>query len=240
MSRVVVITGVCGGLGSALAKKFTENGDVVFGLDIRKDKQALKAFGSKRSRLLTGDLTSEKKVKSMLARVRKRTGRIDILINCAGYCGPLTRVEDISLKDFRKHMQSNLLSVFLTCKAALPAMLKQKQALIINVSSMAGTRAVPRLFPYSAAKSGVLALSQCVAKENPDTGLKCITVCPGGMNTKMRRDLFGAEDAERQQSPDFVAYVIDQIVQGRIEVQSGGHIIIRYGKITGVFPPPAA
>jgi NAD(P)-dependent dehydrogenase (short-subunit alcohol dehydrogenase family) len=86
----------------------------------------------------------------------------------------------------------------------------------------------------------VLALSQAIAKENPDTGIKCITVCPGGMNTTMRRQLFGAEDAARQQTPEFMADMIAQVADEKIKVLSGGHIVIRHCKITGIFPPPAA
>ena len=119
-------------------------------------------------------------------------------------------------------------------------MKKTPRALIMNISSMAGIRAVPRLVSYSAAKFGVLALSQAIAKENSETGLQCITVCPGGMNTEMRCELFGVEDAVRQQTPEFVADIIVQIAEGKISVLSGGHIIIRHSKITGVFPPPAA
>ena len=54
----------------------------------------------------------------------------------------------------------------------------------------------------------------------------------------MRRELFGAEDAARQQTPEFMANMIAQVADGKIEVLSGGHIVIRYGKITGIFPPP--
>ena len=93
---------------------------------------------------------------------------------------------------------------------------------------------------YSAAKFGVLALSQAVAKENAETGLQCITICPGGRNTDMRRELFGAEDAVRQQTPEFVAGIMTQITEGKLTVLSGGHIVIRHSKITGVFPPPEA
>ena len=83
--------------------------------------------------------------------------------------------------------------------------------MIINIASMAGKRAVPNLFTYSASKFGLLALSQCISKENVDTELKCVTVCPGGMNTKMRASLFGRKDAEEQQSPDFVAGLVYQV-----------------------------
>ncbi|HPS36838.1 MAG TPA: SDR family oxidoreductase [Candidatus Omnitrophota bacterium] len=240
MNRVVVVTGACGGLGVELAKKFLQFGDTVFGIDLKKDKVACAAIGSSGFRLLTGDLTAEKSVKALVAAILKQAGRIDLLINNAGYCGPLTRVEDSSLKDFQKHMKRNLLTAFLMCKYAIPGMLRQKQGLIINISSMAGTRAVPRLMAYSASKFGVLALSQCIAKENLETGLRCVTVCPGGMNTPMRRELFGSEAAARQQTPVFMADIISQVADGKIEVLSGGRIVIRYGKITEIAPPPAA
>lgn len=240
MNRVVVITGVNRGLGLELAKKFAASGDKVFGLD-RETGPALRQLERSSScKILVGDLASEKNVKAFLTRIQKETKRIDILINNAGYCGPLTRVEDLTLKDFQKHISCNLLSAFLMCKYALPILLKQKQALLINISSMAGTRAVPRLMAYSASKSGILALSQSIAKENPDIGLKCITVCPGGMNTQMRHNLFGPEDAARQQTPEFMADMILQVVDGKIAVLSGGHIVIRYGKITEIAPPPTA
>jgi NAD(P)-dependent dehydrogenase (short-subunit alcohol dehydrogenase family) len=137
-------------------------------------------------------------------------------------------------------LKQNLEAAFLVCKHAIPEMKKQSRALIINVSSMAGVRAVPRIAPYSAAKSGVIALSQAIAKENAGTGLQCITVCPGGMNTDMRIGLFGVGDASRQQTPEFVADIVAQIAEEKITVLSGGHIIVRHSKITGIFPPPPA
>ena len=242
MNRVIVITGASRGLGLELAKKFIQSGDTVFGISRTRRfwPAAKKAVPSAHFKLIVGNITSEKTAKVLLAGIKRRAGRIDILINNAGYCAPLASMEEVSLKEFREHFKQNLDTAFLMCKHAIPIMRKQARALIMNVSSMAGIRAVPRLVAYSAAKFGVLALSQAIAKENSETGLHCITVCPGGMNTEMRRELFGAEDAVRQQTPEFVASIMAQIADGKISVLSGGHIIIRHSKITGVFPPPAA
>ncbi len=242
MRKIIVITGASRGLGLALTKRFLDAGDTVFGISRTRKywPAARQAVSSDRFKLLAGDITSEKTVKTLLAGIKRRAGRIDILINNAGYCAPPANVETISLQEFRKHFVQNLETMFLMCKHAIPAMKKQPHALIMNISSMAGTRAVPRLAPYSAAKFGVLALSQAIAQENVQTGLQCITVCPGGMNTEMRRKLFGVEDAARQQTPEFVSDIILQIAEGKIAVLSGGHIIIRHSKITGIFPPPAA
>ena len=242
MNRVVVITGASRGLGLELARKFVNAGDKVFGISKTRKHWAAarKAVGSKDFELLCGDVTSEKKVKELLTKIFRHSHRIDVLINNAGYCGPLTRIEETPAEELTEHLKQNLVSAFLMCKYAIPLMEQHDQSLILNISSMAGTRAVPRLFSYSASKFGVLALSQAIAKENDGTGLRCFTVCPGGMNTEMRRELFGDEDAAKQQAPEFVAGVIEQIVEGQLEVLSGGHIVIRYGKITGNFPPPAA
>ena len=242
MNRIIVITGASRGLGLALAKQFVDLGDTVFGISRTRKywPVAKQAVPSDHFKLLAGDITSEKTVKTLLAGIKRRAGRIDILINNVGYCAPLAPVEKISLKEFRKHFKQNLDTAFLMCKYAIPLMKKQPHALIMNISSMAGIRAVPRLVSYSAAKFGVLALSQAIAKENSETGLHCLTVCPGGMNTEMRRQLFGVEDVVRQQTPEFVADIMVQIADVKISVLSGGHIIIRHSKIAGVFPPLAA
>ena len=126
------------------------------------------------------------------------------------------------------------------CKRAIPIFRKQNDGMIINISSMAGKRAVPRLVAYSASKFGILAISQSIAKENLDTNLKCITICPAGINTRMRERLFGKQDAIQQQSADFVADIICQTVNGTIKVDNGGDIIIRHGKVAAINPLPPA
>ncbi len=150
-------------------------------------------------------------------------------------------MEDQSLAELQNNLTHNLVSAFLVCKATLPIFRKQKKGVIINISSMAGKRAVPRLSAYSASKFGIVALSQAIAKENADlVELKCFTVCPGGMNTEMRAKLFGREDAERQQTPEFVAEKIMEVLEGEIDVESGGDIVIRHGQITAINPLPGA
>jgi NAD(P)-dependent dehydrogenase (short-subunit alcohol dehydrogenase family) len=101
---------------------------------------------------------------------------------------------------------------------------------IINISSNAGKRAVPSIAAYSAAKFAVVALNQAMAKENLDNGLKCVCVCPGGTNTPMREKIF--QDAAKQQSADFVAETIEEIISGKIETETGCDVIIRHGEVT--------
>lgn len=240
MNEVVVITGASSGLGLSLSKKFNASGSTVIGISRTKKnwKSALTILSpSKTFLLFQCDLSKEHEVRKLVAKINKRFCKIDLWINNAGYGGMLSRVEDISLSELKKHFSVNLCSVFFTSKYVIPLFRKQGKGQIINISSMAGKRAVPKLAAYSASKFGVIALSQCVAKEN--NAIKCITICPGGMNTQMRASLFGSADASRQQSPDFVADVIHQVAKDEIKVDSGGDVVIRHGQVT-VNPVPAA
>lgn len=243
MKQNVIITGATSGLGLALAKQFLSQGKIVYGISkTRKHwKSAFQSVGHNFSfKLFTADVSKESEVSKVVRKIIKSSKSVDVLINSAGYINHVTRIEDESAIEFNKNIKMNLFSVFLMCKHVLPFMQKEKKGLIINISSMAGKRAVPSIVSYSASKFGVLAISQCVAKENSDSGIKCFTVCPGGMNTPMRAKVFGKEDAARQQSVDFVADVIMKTISDEIHVDSGGDIVIRHGKVTAINPVPEA
>lgn len=243
MNRVVVITGASSGLGLSLAEKFLRAGDQVYGISkTRRNWKTAKAklAGAKNFHLDQGDVSLEANVKAFLLKVYKQAGRIDILINNAGYAHRLARIEEETLSEFKKHLSANLISVFLVCKHSLPIFQKQNHGWILNIASMAGVRAVPRLGAYSAGKFGVLALTQSIAKENKEARFSCVTVCPGGINTQMREKLFGKEDANRQQSAEFVADKILEIVEGKIPMHSGSSIVIRHGQIDAIHFLPEA
>lgn len=239
MPGTVVISGASRGLGLALTQKFLAAGWQVFGLSRTRKywKSALaKLPAHSKVSFHALNLTSEPQVKALARRFKGKP--LDLLINNAGYGGDLLSIQETSVAEYRKLMDGNLLSAFLMCKHFTPLFRAQKKGCILNISSMAGQRAVPKLAVYSAAKFGVLALSQAVAKENLDIPLKCVTVCPGGMNTEMRAKIFGKEDAARQQSTAFVADTIFDVYQNETLVESGGDIVIRHGKITAIHPCP--
>lgn len=185
------------------------------------------------------DVSAEVAVRKYVRRLLKSVGKIDLLINNAGFATKPIVVENESLRSFQHHLTQNLLSVFLVCKYVLPHMKREQSGLIVNISSMAGKRAVPQMSAYSASKFGVIALSQSIAKENLAAGIKCFSVCPGGMNTTMRAKVFGKEDAAKQQSAKFVAQVVMRVITGELHVESGGDIAIRHGKVSQINPMPA-
>lgn len=243
MSRTVLITGASKGLGYSLAKIFAAEGDHVIALSRTTQtlKKLQKEFPHSTIEAHSIDVTSESKIKRLVNNIKRKKINIDILINNAGYGGGLSRVEDTTIKEYNKFIDINLTSAFLMSKYFIPIFRKQKSGLLINISSMAGKRGVPRLFAYSASKFGMQALTECIAKENDDLeNFKCITICPGGMNSKMRSDIFGKKDAARQQSTDFVAGLINDVINNKIPLNSGSDIVIRHGKITAIHPLPGA
>lgn len=243
MNRTVLISGAGSGLGLALSRLFLDSGDRVFGVTRtrRHWPSAKKYLGSwENFKLLQKNLNSETPIRDLFQKIKKEAGALDLLINCAGYADRPLRSDLETLKGFQKNLTHNLLNTFLMCKYGLPLLRSRQNAWLINIASYAGKRAVPFLAAYSASKFGVVALSQAIAKENPESGFKCITVCPGGMNTEMRRKLFGKADASKQQSPEFVAEKILEVLDGKIAVESGGDVVIRHGKVTAVNPPPPA
>ncbi len=238
MGRTVVVTGASRGLGLEIAKKFLENGDFVLGISKTQEfwkeaSQSLKPLG--RFQLFKTNLADSKAVKVLSSQL---PSRIDILINNAGYGGSLQRIDAISLKEYHKVFEENLDTAFLLTREILPRFQKQKNGLIVNISSMAGKRGVPKLFAYSASKAALIHFSQCLAKEYASEGIRSFSICPGGINTQMRADLFGKEDAVKQQSAAFVADVIFKTITGEIAVDSGGDIVIRHCKITEINPVP--
>lgn len=242
MDRVVLITGASTGLGLELAKLFVRSGDRVYGTSLtqRNWPSAQKSLSSPFFKLSTVDGTSEKAVRKFISGIVKKEKRIDIVINNSGYANRPTTLDRETADEFRKNLEENLVTVFLMCRESLKVIKKRKKGLILNISSMAGVRAVPRMSAYSASKFGVLALTQAIQKENEGSGIKCLSICPGGMNTRMRAKVFGKADAARQQSAEFVAKKILQIVQGEIPVPPGGAVVIRHGAISAIYPLPSA
>lgn len=184
------------------------------------------------------DVTNGNQVDKVIKSVLNKYGKIDVLVNNAGYVNKWKGVEKITLDEFKECLETNTYSVFYFLRRILPLMRKQNHGAIITISSMAGKRAVPNLSAYSASKFAAIGLTQSVAKELKDTNVFCISVCPGGMKTGMREKVFGPEDAQKQQDPKFVASVIRDILIDKVKVPHGGDIVIRYGQITAINQPP--
>jgi len=179
--RVVVITGAAGGIGSVLVERFLANGDTVIATG-RNDSSLHELSNSLKAgtNLITvaGDISSESDCQRIASVARDRAGRVDILVNCAGYF-PVTRFDDLSTAEWRQIIDINLTGVFLMTKAMLPLMKDRGWGRIINIGSGSVYEGVPAQTHYVSAKAGVVGLSKCLAREFGGYGITVNIVTPG-------------------------------------------------------------
>lgn len=183
---VFVITGGTKGIGFAIAERLVEEGARVFicGRDKGDLKFALERLSQKGE--AAGeicDVRSEEQVKMMLAECERIYGGIDVLINNAGmgYFGKT--VEEMSGDEFRQTLETNLFGVFYTCHYSVPMMKKRGGGYIINISSLAGQNAHPKMAAYNASKFGLNGFTEALMQEVRQDNIKVSLICPGSVNT---------------------------------------------------------
>lgn len=179
-SKVILITGASSGMGFETAKLLAGQGHTVYGGARRVEKmEPLKEFGVKPSRL---DVTSDESCKDAVSEIINNEGRIDVLINNAGY-GSYGTVEDVSIEEAKRQFEVNLFGVARLIKEVLPYMRKQGDGRIINTSSMGGRLVSYMGSWYHATKYALEALSDGLRIEVADFGIKVILIEPGGIKT---------------------------------------------------------
>ena len=184
--KVCIVTGSGKGIGKAISEKFFEN-DARLALITRsqEDVDSLNnLFGknNKKILLVCGDVSDETTVNNFVTKVYKQYGRIDILINNAGMRFR-KKFEDSSAEEFRNVFDINVMSMFMFCKAVLPAMVKQRQGKIINMSSVAGTNGLPELSAYVTSKAAIIGLTKSLAIEYAVNNIQINALAPGFCKT---------------------------------------------------------
>ncbi len=219
MNRIAVITGSTRGIGFSTAVEFLKSGDqvVVFCRHrghVAKAINQLAGLGPRQNILgLVGDVRNERDVKRIVAQSLKHFGRIDILINNAGIAA-YKELEKMTEKEWDDILDTNLKGCFLFMRQVVPVMKKQGGGVIINISSGLGVSGEANFSAYCASKFGVIGLTQSVADETADTGLRIYAVLPGAVNTRLYWDLgLGMEPSELL-SPEHIAKRIYELAKG--------------------------
>jgi NAD(P)-dependent dehydrogenase (short-subunit alcohol dehydrogenase family) len=164
-NRIWLITGVSGGLGRALAKEAALQGEIVYGT-LRKPEQINefnelvpgKTFG------IQLDVNNHDQIKSVVEQIITQSGRIDVLVNNAGY-GLFGAIEELSMEEARMQMETNFFAVLAMTQAVLPILRKQKSGHILQISSMSGLRANSGTGLYNASKFALEGMSEALALE---------------------------------------------------------------------------
>ncbi|WP_338776965.1 SDR family oxidoreductase [Metabacillus sp. FJAT-52054] len=227
-NKVVYITGASGGIGEAMARKTAAAGAVPVLFARREDRlhalaMELKQTYGTEAKYAKMDVSDTTGISPVFEQLLAETGRIDVLINNAGF-GVFKTVEESTLQEMEGMFEVNVFGLIACTKAVLPAMKKQGSGHIINIASQAGKIATPKSSLYAATKHAVLGFSNSLRMECSGTGIKVTTVNPGPIKTNFfeTADESGdyTKNVERWMlSPDYVAdKVIGSMVKYKREI----------------------
>lgn len=199
--RTAWVTGAGKGLGRAIAVALSQAGATVAvtartASDLDSLEAELAGHGGK-VLVLPGSVADSAAVSAMAERITGVTGRLDVLINCAGVSPHFTRSEYVTDQDWQRVLDINLQGTFYCCREAGKVMLEQGSGSIVNVSSVHARTGFERIAAYAASKGGVEALTKALAVEWADRGVRVNALAPGYFRTDLSSGLLDSRWGER-------------------------------------------
>lgn len=210
--RAAVVTGGSKGIGYMIAERLVKAGAAVFicgrnRAELRDAVASLSAHGPAGGEIC--DVRNEDQVRMMIAECERLFGGVDILVNNAGVGFFGKTVEETSGEMFRQTIETNLNGVFYCCRYVIPVMKKRGGGYIINISSLAGQNAHPKMAAYNASKFGLNGFSEALMQEVRQENIKVTYICPGSVNTAFGGDSPSDANAWQLQPADIAQVVVD-------------------------------
>ncbi len=188
--KVSIVTGASSDIGREIAKRFADEGSkvVLIARDLEKLEKARKEIGNEESTVsMSCDLVDESQVIQTVKQIMDTYGKIDILVNNAGAINDPIHFHEMKDSEIKNLVDVNLFGVFHMTKAVLTKMYEVKNGSIINIGSISGERAIPRvhLAAYSATKAAISMFTKAIAIEYARRHIRCNSVNPGIINSGM-------------------------------------------------------
>ncbi|MFN2497598.1 MAG: SDR family oxidoreductase [Pyrinomonadaceae bacterium] len=212
-NKVAVVTGGSKGIGRGIAEALVREGVNVF-ISARKRPEIEETVGELialkggSANGIVADVCNYAQVQALFERAVSVFGGVDILVNNAGI-GIFGPVEEMAVDDFRAVLETNLFGVFHCCRLAIPLMRARGGGYIINISSLAGVNAHPKMAAYSASKFGLNGFSEALMQEVRHDGIKVSYIMPGSVNTEFGGDSPDESKAWQLTPADIAKVVID-------------------------------
>jgi NAD(P)-dependent dehydrogenase (short-subunit alcohol dehydrogenase family) len=211
--KVAIVTGGTKGIGRGIAEALVRAGvNVCISARSRNEidvtLEALAALKAGNATGIVSDVCNYSQVKPLFELTASQFGGLDILINNAGI-GLFQTVEEMTPEDFRSVIETNLFGVFYCCHEAIPLMKERGGGYIINMSSLAGVNAHPKMAAYNASKFGLNGFSEALMQEVRHDNIKVSYIMPGSVNTEFGGDEPSADQAWQLQPADIAKVVLD-------------------------------
>lgn len=197
--KAAIVTGSTKGIGLGIARVFAQEGAMITvvsrGERGEETAEELRQLGAADAFFVATDVRDSQMIQAMIAQTVERFGRLDVLVNNAGY-HISKNAQDTSEEEWEFLIQTNLRSTFLCSKYAIPHLLKTKGS-IINISSMVGLVGQPNAVAYSATKGGQIAMTKSMAIDLAPYGVRVNAICPGWITTPLVDDWFSQQPDEQ-------------------------------------------
>jgi len=206
--KVTIITGASGGIGKSVAQKVLEEGSKVVLVSRNKNKlkKTVEELGKNDNLIhMAADVSHESEVLSVIEQTLTAFDKIDSLINCAAIINDPTPFHLMTEDQWTNLMNVNIKGTLQPIKAVIPLMIEQKSGNIINISSLLGIRAIPKVpfSVYGVTKAGIIMLTKSIAVEYGQYNIRCNCIAPSTIRSPMMEPYLQDENAKRMLEGSF-------------------------------------